>query len=114
MSRVAVASHAKLSWLLVRGAMRRMAGRANGHPLFRWPLTPLKTDRLLIAPHDLRTADGTRASEVYSGRFAFAGKVVVCDRRSIFEMEPPRYWASAGCAICAPPNPASPAPMRGR
>ena len=89
MSRVAVANHAKLSWLLVRGAMRRMAGRANGHPLFRWPLTPLKTDRLLIAPHDLRTADGTRASEIYSGRFAFAGKVVVCDRRSIFEMEPP-------------------------
>jgi uncharacterized heparinase superfamily protein len=96
MSRVAVASHAKLSWLLVRGAMRRMAGRANGHPLFRWPLTPLKTDRLLIAPHDLRTADGTRASEIYSGRFAFAGKVVVCDRRSIFEMEPPSdEWATA-------------------
>ena len=96
MSRVAVASHAKLSWLLVRGAMRRMAGRANGHPLIRWPLTPLKTDRLLIAPHDLRTADGTRASEIYSGRFAFAGKVVVCDRRSIFEMEPPSdEWAAA-------------------
>ena len=25
-----------------------------------------------------------------------------------------RCWASAGCAICAPPNPASPAPMRAR
>src|SRR5271154_2634999 len=96
MSRVAVANHAKLSWLLVRGAMRRMAGRANGHPLFRWPLTPLKADRLLIAPQDLRTADSTRASEIYSGRFAFAGKVVVCDRRSIFEMEPPsEEWAAA-------------------
>ena len=39
MSRVAVANHAKLSWLLFRGAMRRLAGRANGHPLLRWPLT---------------------------------------------------------------------------
>jgi uncharacterized heparinase superfamily protein len=96
MSRVAVANHAKLSWLLVRGAMRRLAGRANGHPLFRWPLTPLKADRLLIAPQDLRTADATRASEIYSGRFAFAGKVVICDRRSIFEMEPPsEEWAVA-------------------
>jgi uncharacterized heparinase superfamily protein len=96
MSRVAVANHAKLSWLLIRGAMRRATGRANGHPLFRWPLTPLKADRLLIAPQDLRTADGTRASEIYSGRFAFAGKVVVCDRRSIFEMEPPsEEWATA-------------------
>ena len=95
MSRVAIANHAKLSWLLLRGAMRRAVGRANGHPLFRWPLTQLKADRLLIAPQDLRTADATRASEIYSGRFAFAGKVVICDRRSIFEMEPPSdEWAA--------------------
>jgi uncharacterized heparinase superfamily protein len=96
MSRVAAANHAKLSWLLLRGALRRVAGRANGHPLFRWPLVPLRSDRLLIAPQDLRTADATRATEIYSGRFAFAGKVVVCDRRSIFEMEPPsEEWAAA-------------------
>src|SRR5271154_3593807 len=96
MSRVAVATHAKLSLLLLRGAMRRVAGRANGHPLFRWPLTPLKADRLLIAPQDLRTADATRATEIYAGRFAFAGKVVICDGRSIFEMEPPsEEWAAA-------------------
>jgi uncharacterized heparinase superfamily protein len=96
MSRVAVANHAKLSWLLLRGVLRRVAGRANGHPLLRWPVTPLKADRLLIAPQDLRTADATRATEIYSGRFAFAGKVVICDRRSIFEMEPPsEEWAAA-------------------
>jgi uncharacterized heparinase superfamily protein len=96
MSRVAVANHAKLSWLLLRGALLRVVGRANGHPLLRWPLTPLKADRLLIAPQDLRTADATRANEIYSGRFAFAGKVVLCDRRSIFEMQPPSdEWASA-------------------
>jgi len=96
MSRVAVANHAKLSWLLLRGAMRRVAGRANGHPLLRWPLPPLKADRLVISPQDLRTADATRASEIYSGRFAFAGKVVVGDGRSIFEMEPPSdEWAAA-------------------
>ena len=96
MSRIAVANHAKLSWLLLRGALRRIAGRANGHPLFRWPFTPLKSDRLVIAPQDLRTADATRATEIYSGRFAFAGKIVVCDRRSIFEMEPPSdEWAAA-------------------
>ena len=96
MSRIAVANHAKLSWLLLRGALRRIAGRANGHPLFRWPFTPLRSDRLVIAPQDLRTADATRATKIYSGRFAFAGKVVVCDRRSIFEMEPPSdEWAAA-------------------
>ena len=101
MSRIAVANHAKLSWLLLRGALRRVAGRANGHPLFRWPFTPLKSDRLVIAPQDLRTADATRATEIYSGRFAFAGKVVVCDRRSIFEMEPPSdEWAAALLGFC--------------
>jgi len=94
MSRVAVANHAKLSWLLIRGAVRRVTGRANGHPFVRWPLVPMRTDRLLIAPPDLRTADATRASEIYSGRFAFAGKVVICDGRSVFEMEPPSDdWA---------------------
>src|ERR1700742_1145969 len=95
MSRLAVANHAKLSWLLIRGAVRRVTGRANGHPFVRWPLLPLRTDRLLIAPPDLRTADATRASEIYSGRFAFAGKVVTSDGRSVFEMEPPSDdWAA--------------------
>ncbi len=95
MSRVSVANHAKLSWLLLRGALRRGAGRLNGHPLLRWPLGA-KTDRLLIAPQDLRTADPTLANEIYSGRFAFAGKVVLCDGRSVFEMEPPsEEWATA-------------------
>ena len=77
--------------------MRRLAGRVNGHPFLRWPVhLPLKADRLLIAPQDLRTADATRASEIYAGRFAFAGKVVVGDGRSIFEMEPPSDdWAAA-------------------
>jgi uncharacterized heparinase superfamily protein len=94
MPRIAVANHAKLSWLLIRGAVRRVTGRANGHPFVRWPLVPLRTDRLLIAPPDLRTADATRASEIYSGRFAFAGKVVICDGRSGFVMEPPSDdWA---------------------
>ena len=95
MARVSVANRANLSWLLLRGGLRQLAGRVNGHPVVRWPLFPLKTDRLSIAPHDLRTADATRATEIYSGRFAFAGKVVVCDGRSIFEMTPPSdEWAA--------------------
>ena len=55
---------------------------------------PPMADRLLIAPQDLRTADPTRASEIYAGRFAFAGKIVICDGRSPFEIEPPsEEWA---------------------
>ncbi len=96
MAGVSFGNNAKLSWLLLRGGLRRAAGRLNGHPLLRWPMTPLKADRILIAPQDLRTADATRATEIYSVRFAFAGKVVVCDGRSVFEMEPPSDdWAAA-------------------
>jgi uncharacterized heparinase superfamily protein len=96
MPRVSIANHAKLSWLLLRGGLRRLAGRVAGHPLLRWSFTPLKTDRLLMAPQDLRTTDATLANEIYSGRFAFVGKVVLCDSRSIFEIEPPSDdWATA-------------------
>ena len=48
MGRVSIANRAKLSWLLLRGASRRLARRLNAHPFFRWPFVPLKADRLLI------------------------------------------------------------------
>ena len=94
MMRVSVAERAKLSVLIGRRAFRSLVGRINANPLLRWRFAAANTDRLVIAPQDLRTADATRASEIYAGRFAFAGKVVICDRRSPFEMTPPSdEWA---------------------
>jgi len=94
-ARVSVAERGKLSWLLLRRGLRRASDRVNNFPLLPWRLIPRKADRLLLSPQDLRTADGTRASEIYSGRFVFAGKVVVCDGRSPFEMVPPsEEWAA--------------------
>src|SRR5437870_11481319 len=94
MAGLSIAERAKLSVLLGRRGLRHVAGRLRGHPLLRWNILPGKTDRLVIAPQDLRTADPTRASEIYAGRFAFAGKVVICDGRSPFEMIPPsEEWA---------------------
>ena len=75
--RVSVAERARLSVLLGRRAFRSLLGSINAHPLLRWRFASTKTDRLVIAPQDLRTADATRASEIYAGRFAFAGKVVI-------------------------------------
>jgi len=87
------ARYANSFWLPIRGGLRQVVGRVGAHPVFR-PTLPFRPDRLLIAPQDLRTADATRAAEIYSGRFAFAGKVVICDSRSVFEMEPPsEEWA---------------------
>ena len=60
--RVSVAEQARLSVLIGRRAFRTFLGRINAHPLLRWRFVSTKTDRLVIAPQDLRTADATRAS----------------------------------------------------
>ncbi len=68
---------------------RNLMARASGATVALSRLWPGRTDRLIIAPHDLRTADATRAAEIYAGRFVFAGKIVTCHGRSIFDLEPP-------------------------
>jgi uncharacterized heparinase superfamily protein len=75
---------------------RTAAARASGGSAALSRLWPGRTDRLMIAPHDLRTADATRATEIYAGRFVFAGKIVTCHSRSIFDLEPPSEdWEAA-------------------
>ena len=70
--------------------------RAVGGTVALSRLWPGRSDRLIIAPHDLRTADATRAAEIYAGRFVFAGKIVTCHGRSIFVLEPPSEdWEAA-------------------
>jgi uncharacterized heparinase superfamily protein len=94
MARGLIAERAKLSWFVARRALMVAIARVNAHPVVRWRFAPAGTDRLVIAPQDLRTADPTRASEIYAGRFAFAGKIVICDGRSPFEMlAPSEEWA---------------------
>ena len=68
---------------------RNLMARASSGSVALSRLWPGRTDRLIIAPHDLRTADATRAAEIYAGRFVFAGKIVTCHGRSIFDLEPP-------------------------
>ena len=92
MPRVAIADRSKSSWRSVRRGINRTLGRLRSFSI-AMPALPGRGPRLVIAPQDLRTADPTRAAEIYGGRFAFAGKVVVCDGRSPFEMmEPSDEW----------------------
>jgi uncharacterized heparinase superfamily protein len=94
MSPGALADRGKLTLL----AARRLASRVVGWPVrfLRIPALPGRNDRLVIAPQDVRTADPTRAAEIYASRFAFAGKVVISDGRSPFEMlSPSDEWAEA-------------------
>src|SRR6201991_4285925 len=73
----------------MRRFARNLVARASGGSVALTRLWPGRTDRLMIAPHDLRTADATRAAEIYAGRFVFAGKIVTCHGRSVFDLQPP-------------------------
>jgi uncharacterized heparinase superfamily protein len=84
-----VAQRRRISTLILGRVARNLMARASGGPVALVSVWPGRTDRLIIAPHDLRTADATRAAEIYAGRFVFAGKIVTCHGRSIFEIEPP-------------------------
>jgi uncharacterized heparinase superfamily protein len=86
---VSVAQRRRISTLILGRVARNLMARASGGSVALSSLWPGRTDRLIIAPHDLRTADATRAAEIYAGRFVFAGKIVTCHGRSIFELEPP-------------------------
>jgi uncharacterized heparinase superfamily protein len=95
MSRVSIADRGRMAARMLRRRLLHLGGRFAASPLLRLPRLPNKPERLVIAPQDLRTADPTRASEIYGGRFAFAGKIVLCDGRSPFEMAPPsEEWAA--------------------
>jgi len=96
MTRGSDAKGTKVSVVLALGLVGRITSRVAAHPIVHWPFSFGKADRIVIAPQDLRTSDATRASEIYAGRFAFAGKVVTCDSRSPFEMNPPSEdWAAS-------------------
>ncbi|MCS3444890.1 MULTISPECIES: heparinase II/III family protein [Bradyrhizobium] len=93
---MSVAQSRRISTLIAGRFARSMLARASGSTVALTRLWPGRTDRLIIAPHDLRTADATRAAEIYAGRFVFAGKIVTCHGRSIFDLEPPSEdWEAA-------------------
>ncbi|WP_245263429.1 heparinase II/III family protein [Azorhizobium doebereinerae] len=93
-SRGMVMERARLTLYLLDRFWRLVSARAPGAPLTLAQVVVPVPERLLIAPQDLRTGDPTRATEIYSGRFAFAGKVALLDGKTPFELDPPsREWA---------------------
>lgn len=83
---------------LARAAIGRTARRTRGQIVGAgralWPFGRVRATRLLFAPHDLRTADPTAASDIYAGYFAFAGRTHKTHGQSPFDSEPPsEAWA---------------------
>jgi uncharacterized heparinase superfamily protein len=94
MSRAAMAERTRIAFTVAGHGWRRFFTRLTSHPLYRWRIGLQVPERLVIAPQDLRTGDPTHASEIYAGRFVFAGKAATTEGHSPFEIEPPsRDWA---------------------
>jgi uncharacterized heparinase superfamily protein len=89
MARRSVAYHRRVSGLVASRFARNVVARASWNSFVLWRVWPGRTDQLLISPQELRTADATRAAEIYAGRFVFAGKIVTCHGRSVFLLDPP-------------------------
>lgn len=89
MARRSVAYHKRVSGLVATRFARSVLARASWNSLALWRVWPGRTDQLTISPQELRTADATRAGEIYAGRFVFAGKIVTCHGRSVFALDPP-------------------------
>jgi len=78
---------------LRRASRRTLAALGRVLPFLTPSPAPTKIERIAIAPQDLRTADPTIASDIYSGYFAFAGRVVSTYGESPFNISAPsRAW----------------------
>src|SRR5258708_31952113 len=78
MSRAVIADRSRLSWLALRRGLSVLKGRTIVHPLTGLIYWLSGGERLVIAPQELRTADPTRANEIYGGAVRFVGKVGGC------------------------------------
>ncbi|MDN2565736.1 heparinase II/III family protein [Aquibium sp. A9E412] len=82
--------------LVVQQAWRRLRRRLRTGPVYRWRYTGRTPERVLIAPPDLRLADPQIASEIYHGRFPFAGRMVEAGGQSPFQLDVAhRGWLEA-------------------
>ncbi|MDE2363314.1 MAG: heparinase II/III family protein [Hyphomicrobiales bacterium] len=95
MAKGSTAERAKLAALAARQRLRALARGALAPARAFARLRSRTPDRLLIAPQDIRTADATRAEDIYAGYFAFGGRIVNTQGRSPFELHPPSAeWRS--------------------
>lgn len=90
----ALGDNLRLAVRVLEHGARRGGRRLGAGAAFRAPRRI--SEKLLIAPQDLRTSDPTRASEIYAGTFAFAGKSLESGGGSPFLVEAPSPDWSAG------------------
>lgn len=78
---------ARYAFLYAEESLRRARAAVLSLPLPRWPGGA--TPQLLVAPTDLRIADPLEGEDIVSGRFAFAGELLLTEGRPLFSCEMP-------------------------
>lgn len=78
---------ARHALLYAQESLRRAGTAIVSLPLPRWPGG--RTPQLLVAPTDLRIADPLEGEDILTGRFAFAGELVLAEGRPVFSCEMP-------------------------
>ena len=79
----------RLSMLAAQQSGRMALTRLYISPVLRWRFGRGDPEKLVLAPQDLRASDPTRAAEIISGRYTFAGKTVNLNEVSPFAISPP-------------------------
>lgn len=80
---------ARLIGFVAANGVRRVASRITNTFAAGLPFDGRAPARLLIAPHDLRTADPTIATDIYRGRFSLSGTAAEIGSTSPFDLIPP-------------------------
>ena len=89
MAKLLLTERLRIAGLLTRQGWRRFRSSAGAPARLFAVATARSPKRLLIAPQDIRTADPQIAIDIYSGYFAFAGKIAATHGYSPFQIEPP-------------------------
>ncbi len=79
----------RLSTALTASVFRDLAARLQASHATRWRWGLKGTQRLLLAPPDLRTPDPALTPDIYAGRFLLAGQLLETAGRSPFEAPAP-------------------------
>lgn len=79
-----------------KGSLARLRAALTSPGRFILARRGRRSERLLIAPQDIRTADPIGAEHIYAGHFSLAGKVAATHGHSPFLISPPSTaWSEA-------------------
>ena len=89
MASIALGDRARGAAFIAGSLLRQARAQLYLSPFYRWRFAGRSSDRLLLAPQDIRTSDPTIGNDIYEGHFSLAGQTASTEGASIFSIIPP-------------------------